>query len=111
VEDFFAGVRQQHGRLDTLACAVWGGNERYLDPVWTEPFWKQPMGIWDEFLDACPLAFGSPPTRPHASWPSAMPTCSPNRGLVFVADLAQQFGCTDVDGTRVGNFYRLVRSE
>ncbi len=57
VNDFFARVHQAHGRLDILACAVWGGNERYLDPVWTEPFWKQPAAIWDEFLDACPQAF------------------------------------------------------
>jgi NAD(P)-dependent dehydrogenase (short-subunit alcohol dehydrogenase family) len=57
VEDFFARVRQTHGRLDILACGVWGGNERYLDPIWNECFWKQPAGIWKEFLGAGPYAF------------------------------------------------------
>ncbi len=57
VEDFFARIRETHGRLDILACAVWGGNERYLDPVWNESFWKQPARVWNEFLDAGPYAF------------------------------------------------------
>lgn len=34
-----------------------GGNERYLDPVWSEPFWKQPENTWKEFLHAGPYAF------------------------------------------------------
>jgi len=57
VEDFFARVRQTHGRLDILACGVWGGNERYLDPIWNESFWKQPVGVWNEFLGAGSYAF------------------------------------------------------
>jgi NAD(P)-dependent dehydrogenase (short-subunit alcohol dehydrogenase family) len=57
VEDFFARVGQTHGRLDILVCGVWGGNERYLDPIWNESFWKQPVGVWKEFLDAGPYAF------------------------------------------------------
>src|SRR3984885_7772161 len=32
VEQLFARVRQEQERLDILACAVWGGNERYSDP-------------------------------------------------------------------------------
>lgn len=44
-------------RLDILVSAVWGGNERYLDPVWNQPFWKQPADSWVEFLDAGPHAF------------------------------------------------------
>jgi NAD(P)-dependent dehydrogenase (short-subunit alcohol dehydrogenase family) len=57
VEVFFRSVAESHGRLDILACAVWGGNERFLDPVWTKPFWNQPAGVWSEFLDAGPHAF------------------------------------------------------
>ena len=57
IEDFFGRVRQTHGRLDILACGVWGGNERYLDPIWNESFWKQPIGVWKEFLSAGPYAF------------------------------------------------------
>jgi NAD(P)-dependent dehydrogenase (short-subunit alcohol dehydrogenase family) len=57
IEDFFVRVRQTHGRLDILACGVWGGNERYLDPIWNESFWKQPIGVWKEFLSAGPYAF------------------------------------------------------
>jgi NAD(P)-dependent dehydrogenase (short-subunit alcohol dehydrogenase family) len=28
--------------------------------------------------------------------------------LLYVADLAAEYGFTDVDGTRVGNFYRVL---
>jgi NAD(P)-dependent dehydrogenase (short-subunit alcohol dehydrogenase family) len=57
VEDLFDRVRQDHGRLDILACAVWGGNERFLDPVWQQPFWNQPVQTWDECMGAGPQAF------------------------------------------------------
>ena len=36
VEELFARVRHEQGRLDILACAVWGGNQRFLDPVWEQ---------------------------------------------------------------------------
>lgn len=57
VEKLFARVREDHGRLDILACAVWGGNERFLDPVWQQPFWNLPVQTWDEFMGAGPQAF------------------------------------------------------
>jgi NAD(P)-dependent dehydrogenase (short-subunit alcohol dehydrogenase family) len=57
VDDLFARVRRDHGRLDILACAVWGGNERFVDPVWKEPFWNQPVRAWDECMGAGPQAF------------------------------------------------------
>jgi NAD(P)-dependent dehydrogenase (short-subunit alcohol dehydrogenase family) len=57
VDDLFARVRRDHGRLDILACAVWGGNERFVDPVWKEPFWNQPVRVWDECMGAGPQAF------------------------------------------------------
>jgi NAD(P)-dependent dehydrogenase (short-subunit alcohol dehydrogenase family) len=208
VEGLFARLRQAHGRLDILACAVWGGNERYVDPLWAQPFWTQPIGIWSEFLDAGPRAFwlaahasarimaesrsglivavtepitnqfdGQQPSLAESF--SHLAHYSTNRlvsdlardgraagiavvgllpgfmrtervemhlpdeesrklyrydlsesteysgravvalardanvlaksgSLVFVADLAKEYGFTDVDGTRVGNFYELV---
>jgi NAD(P)-dependent dehydrogenase (short-subunit alcohol dehydrogenase family) len=208
VEDLFARVRQAHGHLDILACAVWGGNARYVDPVWAEPFWTQPIGIWSEFLDAGPRAFwlaahaaarimaenrsglivtitepitnqfdGQQPSlaesfshlahyslnrlvsdlardargagitvvgvlpgfmrtervemhlpdeesrkafrydlsesteyagRAVVALASDAGVLAKSGSLVYVADLAQEYGFTDVDGTRVGNFYRLV---
>jgi NAD(P)-dependent dehydrogenase (short-subunit alcohol dehydrogenase family) len=57
VEELFARVYQNHGCLDILACAVWGGNERFIDPIWQQPFWKQPVRTWDEFMGAGPRAF------------------------------------------------------
>jgi NAD(P)-dependent dehydrogenase (short-subunit alcohol dehydrogenase family) len=57
VEEFLARVKREHGRLDILACAVWGGNERHADPVWQEPFWNQPVGAWEEFMGGGPQAF------------------------------------------------------
>lgn len=53
----FERVRQEHGRLDILACAVWGGNERFTDPVWKQPFWNLPAGLWDDFMGSGPQAF------------------------------------------------------
>jgi NAD(P)-dependent dehydrogenase (short-subunit alcohol dehydrogenase family) len=57
VEELFARVRREQARLDILACAVWGGNERYVDPVWEQPFWNQPVRAWEEFMGGGPQAF------------------------------------------------------
>lgn len=57
VDELFARVSREQGRLDLLACAVWGGNERYLDPAWKRPFWEQPSLAWQECLNAGPYAF------------------------------------------------------
>ena len=37
--------------------AVWGGNERFLDPVWSRPFWEQPLDAWRDYMQAGPYAF------------------------------------------------------
>jgi NAD(P)-dependent dehydrogenase (short-subunit alcohol dehydrogenase family) len=57
VEELFARVREENARLDILACAVWAGNERYVDPIWEQPFWNQPVRTWDEFMGGGPRAF------------------------------------------------------
>jgi NAD(P)-dependent dehydrogenase (short-subunit alcohol dehydrogenase family) len=57
VQELFARVRREQARLDILACAVWGGNERFLDPVWQQPFWDQPVRTWDEFMGGGPQSF------------------------------------------------------
>jgi len=53
----FERVRAEHGRLDILACAVWGGNERFVAPIWKKPFWNLPAELWDDFMGAGPQAF------------------------------------------------------
>jgi NAD(P)-dependent dehydrogenase (short-subunit alcohol dehydrogenase family) len=53
----FDRLRAKHGRLDILACAVWGGNERFVDPIWKQPFWNLPAELWKDFMDAGPQAF------------------------------------------------------
>ncbi len=53
----FDRVQAQHGRLDILACAVWGGNERFVDPIWKQPFWELPAELWHDFMGAGPQAF------------------------------------------------------
>jgi NAD(P)-dependent dehydrogenase (short-subunit alcohol dehydrogenase family) len=58
-------VKRGHGGLDILACAVWGGNERFLDAAWKRHFWEQPTEYWHEFLDA----------GPHAFWLAAHAAC------------------------------------
>jgi NAD(P)-dependent dehydrogenase (short-subunit alcohol dehydrogenase family) len=53
----FDRVHAEHGRLDILVCAVWGGNERFVDPIWKQPFWNLPAEFWDGFMGAGPQAF------------------------------------------------------
>jgi len=57
VENLFDRVQSEQGRLDILACAVWGGNERFVDPIWKQPFWNLPAEFWDDFMGAGPQAF------------------------------------------------------
>lgn len=53
----FDQVESEQGRLDILACAVWGGNERFVDPIWKQPFWNLPAELWDDFMASGPQAF------------------------------------------------------
>ena len=57
VEGLVERVLRERGRLDLLVCAVWGGNERFLDGAWERPYWEQPARSWEEFLEAGPRAF------------------------------------------------------
>jgi NAD(P)-dependent dehydrogenase (short-subunit alcohol dehydrogenase family) len=59
-------VQDEHGRLDVLVCAVWGGNERFVDPIWKQPFWQLPAEFWDDFMGAGPRAFWLQPAKPRA---------------------------------------------
>lgn len=55
VEEVFARVRSEHGRLDVLANCVWGGYERMVEDgqfTWGRPFWEQPAWRWDLMFDA-----------------------------------------------------------
>jgi NAD(P)-dependent dehydrogenase (short-subunit alcohol dehydrogenase family) len=57
VRELLAQVEREQGRLDILACAVWGGNERFTDPSWKDPFWNQAAETWDDFMGSGPQAF------------------------------------------------------
>lgn len=57
VARLFDRIRVEHGRVDVLVSAVWGGNERYADPSWKRPFWDAPADVWHECVDAGPRAF------------------------------------------------------
>jgi len=57
VKALFSRVQAEHRHLDILACAVWGGNERFVDPIWKQPFWNLPAEFWDDFMGAGPQAF------------------------------------------------------
>jgi NAD(P)-dependent dehydrogenase (short-subunit alcohol dehydrogenase family) len=56
-KNLFYRVHAEQGRLDIFACAVWGGNERFVDPIWKQPFWELPADFWDDFMGAGPQAF------------------------------------------------------
>ena len=53
----FDHVWTEHGCLDILVCAVWGGNERFVDPIWKQPFWNLPAEFWDDFMGGGPAGF------------------------------------------------------
>ncbi|MCX6625955.1 MAG: SDR family oxidoreductase, partial [Acidobacteria bacterium] len=57
VAGLFDRIQSEQGRLHVAVSAVWGGNERSLDPVWKEPFWRHAPSVWQESLDAGPHAF------------------------------------------------------
>jgi NAD(P)-dependent dehydrogenase (short-subunit alcohol dehydrogenase family) len=41
----------------TFSPVLWGGNERFVDSIWKQPFWKLPAEFWDDFMGAGPQAF------------------------------------------------------
>jgi NAD(P)-dependent dehydrogenase (short-subunit alcohol dehydrogenase family) len=49
VQELFAGLLAEEGRLDVLVNAVWGGYERFVGvgPLSFGPFWEQPLSLWD----------------------------------------------------------------
>lgn len=51
----FDRIRQEHGRLDLLVTAAWGGYDRMVEDgrfTWIAPFWEQPPWRWHAMLDA-----------------------------------------------------------
>jgi NAD(P)-dependent dehydrogenase (short-subunit alcohol dehydrogenase family) len=55
-------VRQEQGRLDVLANAVWGGHDDLVSPgdleaAWSRPFWEQPARQWATMMAAGPYAY------------------------------------------------------
>ena len=55
-------VRQEQGRLDVLANAVWGGHDGVVTPAdleaaWGRPFWEQPARQWATMMTAGPCAY------------------------------------------------------
>lgn len=53
VTALFERVRREQGRLDILANAVWGGNERYGEKGWrNRPFWELSSTGWQEMMMA-----------------------------------------------------------
>src|SRR5262249_51136644 len=49
--------QRDHGRLDVLANAVWGGGEPFVQKDWQKrPFWQQAGAGWQETMMAGPYA-------------------------------------------------------
>ncbi len=55
VARLFERVVAERGAVDVLACAVWGGNERWNPDDWRKPFWEQPLS-WAATMEAGPRA-------------------------------------------------------
>jgi NAD(P)-dependent dehydrogenase (short-subunit alcohol dehydrogenase family) len=55
VAGVFERIRAEHGRLDVLVNAAWGGYERMAENgqfTWPLPFWEQPAWRWHAMIDA-----------------------------------------------------------
>lgn len=54
VENLFARVRDDHGRIDVLVCNAWGGYMPYDEHQgwFATPFWEQSMERWDGMFTA-----------------------------------------------------------
>ncbi len=88
VAALFERVRQEHGRLDVLANAVWGGSEVIMKMNWSRPFWEQPIEGWQQMMMAGTYAYLL------ASRHAAKLMAAQRKGLiVHVTDLI------DTDGT------------
>jgi dehydrogenase/reductase SDR family member 1 len=54
VKAVFEHIKKKEARLDLLVNNAWGGYRRlrnrkqYPGYKWKDPFWKQPLGLWDE---------------------------------------------------------------
>lgn len=54
VRAVFDQIGEREGRLDVLVNNAWGGYQRLRNRKanpgfkWKDPFWKQPLGLWDE---------------------------------------------------------------
>ncbi|NNE08892.1 MAG: SDR family NAD(P)-dependent oxidoreductase [Gemmatimonadetes bacterium] len=54
VKAVFERIKRDEGRLDVLVNNAWGGYRRlrnrkaYPGYKWKDPFWKQPVAVWDE---------------------------------------------------------------
>jgi NAD(P)-dependent dehydrogenase (short-subunit alcohol dehydrogenase family) len=62
VAGLFDRVDREHGRVDVLANAVWGGAD-FFDSfedgqaAWSRPFWDQPLAQWQGQMMAGPYAY------------------------------------------------------
>ena len=71
VEQLFARVEHESGRLDVLVNSAWGGYERMVENgrfTWGLPFWEQPAWRWDAMITAgvrWPERVGPPSARPR----------------------------------------------
>jgi NAD(P)-dependent dehydrogenase (short-subunit alcohol dehydrogenase family) len=52
VEELFARVRREHGRLDLLINNAWGGYEQHDYKKFAAPFHEQPLRHWDGMFTA-----------------------------------------------------------
>jgi dehydrogenase/reductase SDR family member 1 len=55
VEQLFARVERESGRIDVLVNNAWGGYERMVEDgrfTWALPFWEQPRWRWDAMITA-----------------------------------------------------------
>lgn len=62
VSALFAQVERDHGRVDVLANAVWGGADAFptmesWQNAWGRPYWEQPAALWRYTMEAGPHAY------------------------------------------------------
>ena len=90
VDAVFGVILREVETIDILVNGVWGGYEQMVEAgafTWSKPFWQQPLWRWDAMFAAGVALATDPDILRHSG------------RVRVVADLAREYGFTDVDGT------------
>jgi NAD(P)-dependent dehydrogenase (short-subunit alcohol dehydrogenase family) len=96
------GSSGRRGRIDLLVNNAWGGHESF-DGRFDVPFWERPLSHWPAMMDGGARLHWL--TARAVAALAADPQVMRHSGRVLrLADLAEGYGFTDIDGRRAPAF-------